>query len=599
MTDNNAETNSEEGNEETVQLPQEQEDTILNEKFINELIVHVRSAVPALVVDVHDRRQFVKDIKEAVSRPTIDGSIVYWDGDEGLHYFPNNGTNARSLGTGDTTHPVEALRVIQEMVMEGKTPADCPQLNQKCVFLMRNFNECWSGMAWGPGRPYSVMEMIINCLPFFEHRTCSFIFYGPSMTVPETLSDDVQRLHYTLPGKEALGKAFDVIHNSARRGRPNLDLPTDETVEKSISATQGLYTHKARQAFTLALVRSDFSYNDPSYVAECARLRREYIRETGLVELVKPRGGFEVIGGYEDAKSMITRDLNGLNEEAQDFGMDKPNGILFGGPPGTGKSALAVATGGEFGMDVLLVSANKILHSHLGKSEENLNKILALPELYQGAGCILYFEECDKLFGSFSSKGDDSTMGTGLRLLGTLLTYFQERQYNKNDNAYIVGTFNNGAMLDDALLRPGRFNSKAWLGLPEDEARAAIFAVHLKKRKRELHNFPISELVDSTRGFTGAEIEHVVVETIKRAYAEKIEDEGSLAVGIAKLHNPQSTRENSEYDRQTRWAQESGFMDQCVNHTVASDERGILDSAPNMIMIGDEKINKKKKENDN
>lgn len=589
----------EENNEDNQPEVEPNANAVLNEKFINDLLVHFRSAVPALVVDVHDRRQFVKDVKTAAER--VDASIVYWDGDEGLHYFPNNGINARQLGSTDTTHPVEAMKVLQEMIMEGKVPQDAPQLGSKVMFLMRNFEPCWSGMAWGPGRPMKVMEQIINLTPFFENRTCSFVFYGPHMKVPETLSDDVQRIDYTFPGTEALNASFELIYNSVKKNRPNTKAPSSEIVERAIQSTQGLYTHKAKQAFTLAIVRNEFDYNNDSYINDVAAERRKYIKESGLVDLLIPRGGFETIGGLSDAKQMVTQDLAGLRQEARDFGMDKPNGILCGGPPGSGKSAFAMAVGGEFGMDILAVSPNKILHSHLGKSEENLAKILKLPELYQGAGCILYFEECDKLFGSFNSKGDDSTSGTGLRLLGTMLTYFQDRQYNPNDCAYIMGTFNNGNMMDDALLRPGRFNSKAWIGLPDANARAEIISIHLAKRstptnKRNPEDYPLDKLVKLTDKFSGAELEAAVVSMVKLSYANQLTQnmEGNLLIECAKSITPQATMAGSEFEKQTAWAKESGFLSQCASVTKeAAEERGIVDM-PNMVKIDEKKLKKNK-----
>jgi SpoVK/Ycf46/Vps4 family AAA+-type ATPase len=298
----------------------------------------------------------------------------------------------------------------------------------------------------------------------------------------------------------------------------------------------------------------------------------------------------------------VSRDLEGLKPEAREFGMDKPNGILLGGGPGGGKSAFAAAIGGEFGLDILQVSANKILHSHLGKSEENLSKILKLPELYQGAGCLLYFEECDKLFGSFSSKGDDSTAGTGMRLLGTMLTYFQDRQYNPNDNAYIVGTFNDGSKMDDALLRPGRFNSKAWVGLPDAKGREEILTIHLAKRKRDAADYPVSKLVEITDNFSGAELEAIVVEMIKRAYCDKLNNEADLIVGIAENVSPQATRKNSDFEKQKIWAEESGFMASTVEVGTGfvsedNEQRGIIEM-PKMQKISEKKLKKKEVKND-
>jgi SpoVK/Ycf46/Vps4 family AAA+-type ATPase len=583
--------------------PVESINPVLNEKFIGEITTHFRGSVANVVVDVHDRGQFVRDVTTAAER--LNANIVHWNADVGLHYYKDKRPEA--MGVTDTTHPVEALKTIQKVVMEGKeVPSKNPELGRGfTIYMMRNFQDCWSGMAWGMGRPMKVNEQIITLTPVFEAKTCMFVFYGPTMKVPDTLVDDVQRLDYTYPGKDALKRSFEMIHASARQSHPNIKAPSEELVESAIAATQGLYTHKARQAFTLGIIKSNFDYSNEEYISDVAAERRKYIKESGLVDLITPRGGFETIGGLVDAKNMVSRDLEGLRPEAREFGMDKPNGMLLGGGPGGGKSAFAAAIGGEFGLDILQVSANKILHSHLGKSEENLSKILRLPELYQGAGCLLYFEECDKLFGSFSSKGDDSTAGTGMRLLGTMLTYFQDRQYNPNDNAYIVGTFNDGSKMDDALLRPGRFNSKAWVGLPDAKGREEILSIHLSKRKRNAADYPISKLVEMTDNFSGAELEAIIVDVIKRAYCDKLRNgyehkESELILEVASKVSPQAIRSNSDYEKQKTWAEESGFMSATVDVTAYSEtneQRGIIEM-PKMKKISEKKLKKKEVKDD-
>jgi len=587
---------SEDNTEETSTEVVANNNNVLNERFINDLLVHFRSAVPCLVCDVHDRRQFVRDVKTAASR--VDAKVVYWDADEGLHFFPNNSVSAKSLGSGEATqHPVEALRCIQEMIMEQKLPQDGQDLGRKVMFLMRNFQDCWTGMAWGPGRPYKVQEQINNLIPFFENRGCSFIFYGPNIKTPDALIDEVQRLEYTFPGKEELRSRFNLIHSSIKKNRPNVADPSDEVVEKAIESTQGLYANKAAQAFTLSIVKNDFNYSSDKYIADVSAERRKYIKESGLVQLQTPRGGYEMIGGLEDAKEMVRRDLMGLKPEAREFGLDKPNGILLGGPPGTGNSAFANAVAGEFGLDLICVQADKIKSKYVGESEKNLAKVLALPELYQGAGCILYFEECDKFFGSMSSRNDDSQGGTGMTLFGALLAYFQDRQYNANDCAYVMGTFNDGRLLDPAILRPGRFDSKAWIGTPNEQGRADIFAIHLQKRNRNPEDFPIDELVELTNNFTGCEIENVVKDMLKRAWCDKISNESKLLIKCAEAVKPQASIKDGDFDKQNKWAEESGFLSACESPAISTEERSIIDM-PAMVKVDEKKLKKKKIKND-
>ena len=247
-------------------------------------------------------------------------------------------------------------------------------------------------------------------------------------------------------------------------------------------------------------------------------------------------------------------------------------------------------------MDVLWISANKILDSKYGESEKRLRAILALPELYLDCGCILWFDEADKLFGSLTSRGDDSTSGTGLRMLSILLTYLQERNYNNADNAYIMATFNDGNMLPDAMIRCGRFNSRVWIGLPEDAEREAILDLHLRKRDRNSDELPMKELVKHTKGCTGAELEYVVSETIKQCFCDSSLSLKDVMVSVAKDLVPQSENEDSECHAQSQWAKRSGFIKQSdsLKNTpdITDNLRGLIGPG-SMVKVNESSLNKK------
>ena len=573
---------------------------MLNQRFINDVVTHWRGAVPAMVVNTRDRRQFNVDIEEAAGR--LGFKIVHWDADMGLVYKEPKSMNVRRIGVDDKErnklkNQLNALEKIRNIVTAKDLAENEIQFSTKTVFLFRNFNECWNGMPFGMGNVFAVRELIVNCLPIFKTKTCSFLFYGPNMDVPEILMDDVQRLEYTLPGKDALRAQFDWIRKSAAAGKLLKDEPTEEIIERSILSTQGLTASKAEQAFALSLIKNDYNYNTRDYWQNCSDLRKDYIKELGLVELVETHGGFDdSFAGYDHVRNLISRDMAAMTPEAKEFGVDKPSGFLIGGPAGTGKSALVKATGHEFGLDVLWISANKILDSKYGESEKRLRAILSLPELYLDCGCILWFDECDKLFGSLTSKGDDSTSGTGLRMLSILLTYLQERNYNDADNAYIMATFNDGHMLPDAMIRCGRFNSRTWIGLPELEERMAIYSLHHKRRKRNPEDYDLKKLAKSSERFTGAEIEHVVSESIVQCFCNSGAEHSDVIMAVAEGLTPQADNEDSEYHRQTQWAKKSGFIKQSESLMDMPEFRGLVGPG-NMIKVNEADLKKKKPEN--
>ena len=589
----------------------EPELSVANQKFIDTLSVHLRAACPAMVVDVNDRSQFTMDVRAVAAECKM--NVVSWNADTGLSHQPEGAVADRPIGSaGSTDHPLKAMTAVKNIIFNIDTKNSA--FGEKTIFLFRNFDECWNGAAFGAARSFSVTEMIVNCLNIFKHKNCAFIFYGPSMVIPPTLANEVQRLEYSLPGPDALREKFKHIELSVQLGKPDLyEVPTEETATKAINSTQGLTITKAEQTFAISLIKNNYKFNVDNFWRNCADLRREYIKEMGLVEIVKPHGGFkETFGGYDYIQNVIRKDMFAMTPEAQEFGVDKPAGFLVGGPAGTGKSVLVKATGHDFGLDVLWVSANKILDSKYGESEKRLKAILDIPELYSGCGCILWFDECDKLFGSLTSKGDDSTSGTGLRLLSILLTYLQERNYNKNDRAYIMATFNDGNMLPDALVRPGRFNSRVWIGLPSQSERQDILRLHLNRRKQDADQYDVSAFAKLAEGFTGAELEYVVSESIKQLFCDNPgvnkEDATSLLTELI-LGNidsviPQSENSNSDYHRQTEWAEQSGFINGCdtlrntLQDSSSTPQTLGLGLPDKMVKVTDTNL-KKKKKNDN
>ena len=194
-------------------------------------------------------------------------------------------------------------------------------------------------------------------------------------------------------------------------------------------------------------------------------------------------------------------------------------------------------------------------------------------------GCIIWFDEADKLFGGFSRTGDDSTSGTGQAILGQMLTWLQERKHDDRDHSYVICTFNNGDQLPDALIRPGRFSTRIWLHLPTADDRRHIFNLHLNRMGRNIEDFEIDTIVKHSNKFSGAEIEGAVETMAKRASARGIEHEQELLLQIVEEVNPAAADANSEYVKQEEWARNRKFGAQAKyfkNSIVTPESRTIV-----------------------
>ena len=242
------------------------------------------------------------------------------------------------------------------------------------------------------------------------------------------------------------------------------------------------------------------------------------IMKSGILEMIPLKERPEDIGGLEnlkawlDKKSKVFKSIN----KAIEFGVNMPKGVLIAGVPGCGKSLCAKVTAQMFEVPLLRLDMGKIMGKYVGESEENMRKAIALAEAI--SPCILWIDELEKAFAGVNGTGNEVTV----RLFGTFLTWMQE----KTSSTFVVATANDITKLPPELMRKGRFDEIFYVGLPNPEERRKIFEIHIKKRrKQDLANIDISSLVAQTEGYSGADVEGVVIDAVENAF---VEGSGSL-----------------------------------------------------------------------
>ena len=142
-----------------------------------------------------------------------------------------------------------------------------------------------------------------------------------------------------------------------------------------------------------------------------------------------------------------------------------------------------------------------------------MRKAIALAEAI--APCVLWVDELEKAFAGIGGTGGGADITT--RLFGNFLTWMQE----KKSAAFVVATANDITKLPPELLRKGRFDEIFYVGLPNDKERKKIFEIHIsKRRKQDLADINLDLLISKTKGYSGADIEGVVKESIENVYSE-------------------------------------------------------------------------------
>ncbi len=182
------------------------------------------------------------------------------------------------------------------------------------------------------------------------------------------------------------------------------------------------------------------------------------------------------------------------------------------GVSGCGKSLSAKAIAADWQVPLLRLDVGKLFASFVGASEENMRRAIAIAESV--APVVLWVDEIEKGFPKGVSAGDS---GTSSRVLATFLTWLQE----KTSPVFLVSTANDMTRLPLELTRKGRFDEIFYFDLPSPPERGEILRIHLRHVHVIVEEEVLDKLVGMTDGFTGAEIEQVVKETLFRCYKDK------------------------------------------------------------------------------
>lgn len=283
----------------------------------------------------------------------------------------------------------------------------------------------------------------------------------------------------------------------------------DEVADDIALSLKGLNEFQIDQILNLAY--QDGGHIDRQDKRLILREKEQFIKKSGMLELVNFSENIDDIGGLENLKNWLVRKARIFSDldKALKFGVDIPKGIMIIGMPGCGKSLTAKATAQLFQLPLVRLDVGRLLGKYVGESEENMRRALALSEAI--SPCVLWIDEIEKAFAGIGGKGGSDVT---TRLFGQFLTWMQE----KDNTVFIVATANDISTLPPEFLRKGRFDELFFVDLPNAEERRRIIEIHLKKRGKWNRSINTISLIKETEGYNGADLEAVVKDTIETAF---------------------------------------------------------------------------------
>jgi len=408
----------------------------------------------------------------------------------------------------------------------------------EALFVLRDFHPFFQPPFRQGSAVVRKLRDLTAALPT-SHKT--IIILSPVLSLPPELEKECTVIDFPLPTLDDLeGLLNRVLTDLENNKRPVSTNAQQE--DQVLHAALGLTLLEAENVFARCLVQLG-ALDVDTIVAE----KEQIIRKSGILEYYHPDERFEHIGGLDNLKLWLRARGKGFTQEAQQFGLPYPTGLLLLGVQGCGKSLTAKAVASLWHMPLLRLDIGRIFAGLVGQSEENVRKAIRLSEAV--SPCVLWIDEIEKGFAG--TRGEQMDTGVGARVFGTFITWLQE----KKKPVFVVATANQIESLPPELLRRGRFDEIFFVDLPSPAERADIFGIHLTRRRRDPKGFDLPTLAAKTEGYSGAEIEAAVVEGLFRAFdAGRELTQADLAAAVTDII-PLSQTMKEDIDYLRHWAQ--------------------------------------------
>jgi SpoVK/Ycf46/Vps4 family AAA+-type ATPase len=379
---------------------------------------------------------------------------------------------------------------------------------------------------------------------FLQHDG-SIIITGPIPDeIPQVIKPLSTVIRLPLPSRNDLKHLTENLYRDLAKRAPVAVHVTKEEMNMILQNLQGMTLLEAEKVLTKAMLEDH--QLGPQDIERVAKAKKHIVERDGLLEFYPIEHSLKDLAGLKGLKSWLEkrRAIIQDSKKAKDFGLSFPKGILILGVQGTGKSLCAKAVAADWGLPLLKMDSSRLYNKYIGESEKNLKRATEVAE--QVSPVVLWIDEIEKAFAS----GGDMDGGLSKRVLGNFLTWLQERK----GDVFVVATANDISQLPPELLRKGRFDEIFFVDLPDQESRLEILGIHLEKRKRSRQQFDLEKLAASTEGFSGAELEQVIVSTLYSAFHQNSELNTELILNEIKQTVPLSQTMQEKLNELRTWA---------------------------------------------
>lgn len=494
-------------------------------------VIHVRTHEPIRAANIL-RKQLL-----------VDGNIYKeWDIVHGLRQFTleNMSSNVASDPTTQDIHT--ALAIPEQAIHENNAEAEERMIY--FVFVNPHF--------WWEQNPIinHYLQHYAHLLPRYDVRV---VFITPDLPLPEEMGDTTITVRLDTPGHNELKKSLSSVLDSTQGLFKHL---TDEDKDRICNTGSGMTRNNFETWLSVALVEGleedlDAADIDADFLSQgIGKGKTEIVNKSDILELYQVED-IRDVGGMDNLKEWVAKRANCYSDEAAEFGIESPKGLVLVGIPGTGKSLVAKAIAREFGVPLIRMDFGAVFNSLVGSSEQRMRSALHMVESM--APCVLFADEIDKGLAGTGGSGDS---GTSSRVLGYFLTWLNDTKAP----VFTMVTANNIDGLPPELLRKGRFDETFATGFPTPAERLEVLNIHLRKRGYNPKDFTLTErkqVATAAKGYVPAEIEAAVKDALIDAFDDGEAFTMDYVEKALQAMVPLSVSRNKEIQQMVLWAKKN------------------------------------------
>jgi ATP-dependent 26S proteasome regulatory subunit len=417
---------------------------------------------------------------------------------------------------------IDPIEMLNRVIRTGREPLS----GKRKLFLLEHFDALLENRD-----PFLLTKLRVIC-DGFENRYTTILLGRPGFRLPEIIGD-IPQVFVPNAGFHEIAELVDACQEGV----------CQQQKEQIVEALKGLTSHECENLLSLCL-------------AAHKRLNLDFIRKerallisqraASLIQLCRPEGDLDSIGGLNALKEWLRRrsKLVRIEDNANIAGLPKPKGILLTGPPGCGKSFLAQALAGSWGVNLVRLDPPRLFAPLVGETEQNF--LAAFETIRSLAPAVLWIDEFEKLFHSSSDQQGDG--GVLSRTLALVLDFLQGRR----DGIFVCATANAIAGLPQEIMRAGRFDAVFFIDLPNRKEREHILRILFRKYGLDEKVRVTEELLGATHSFSGAELEQAMCDLLceQDTPGEQVNEFALLRAIKSMVPLAWTMRENFEFMRE-------------------------------------------------